>query len=881
MPTRIGALQALSEMQLLRFHRIREPGALATAVETADEVLRLAEPDSEPALSVRSTLAEALHERYRVSSDEADLDRAIDVASDGARLSKGENQILCLAALGAALTDRALAAGSRGDADRAVKILTSAVDLIPPGSPYGERTRSRLGNALAMRARLAGDTRDIDAAITAYRKAIRGARDHHMLEGLASALIGRALWNGGLEDLNEAIGLCQEATQIAPEHDRYRAQSLLTTALGRRAVRTGGQEDRDAAIEAGTAALLAMPSRHPERRVCLSNLASVYLEHHRKQREILPDLNKAIDLGREALQITPPGNGHRPSLLANLASALTDRFAVTSQVPDFHAAAEYANMAIAECPADRAEHAQLHYLRARVFLGAAKRLANIASPQQLAGAVQDLRTASGAPLASPAIRVVALAELAELATDPDASLAYYEEIIPLTPLLVSPRLSHSEREGLLAELKGVFREAVATALDAGQRERAVELLEYGRSIDWSQTARPDLDLRPAPYSRLRPAAAEGAIVLINIAKRRSDAMALTPDGLHVIPLTSATPAEVEEHVAEYIDGLANMETGGPELVFGEEWAEEMRTTLRLASRGEHLKGATLIAKRPLEWLWKAIAEPVLTALGHIGTPADVSGASWPRVWWCPAGLLAHLPLHAAGRHIPAVPGESVIDRVVSSYTPSLMALIEARDRPASDANRMLVVAMRETPGLPALPDADDDISVLTELFGGRTTAMTGAEATREAVCAELPGHSWAHFACHGVFEPLNPTLSGLRLHDETLTVDDILKLRLENAEFAFLSSCNSAVSGYRLPDDGMSVSAALHAAGFRHVVAASWIVLGRYAGFVSDHVYRAVNADVDTTRPQFAVALHQALRELRAQPDMELGIWMPFTHIGP
>jgi CHAT domain-containing protein len=122
--------------------------------------------------------------------------------------------------------------------------------------------------------------------------------------------------------------------------------------------------------------------------------------------------------------------------------------------------------------------------------------------------------------------------------------------------------------------------------------------------------------------------------------------------------------------------------------------------------------------------------------------------------------------------------------------------------------------------------------------------------------------------------------SGLRLHNETLTVADILGLRLENAEFAFLSSCNTAVSGYRLPDDAVNVSAALQAVGFQHVVAATWIVVGSYASIVADHLYRALATD-ETAPAHCAVALHQALRELRADPQMELGLWIPFIHIGP
>src|SRR5207247_4553266 len=39
----------------------------------------------------------------------------------------------------------------------------------------------------------------------------------------------------------------------------------------------------------------------------------------------------------------------------------------------------------------------------------------------------------------------------------------------------------------------------------------------------------------------------------------------------------------------------------------------------------------------LEWCWDSIAEPVLTPLGMSTSPP--TGHPWPRMWWCPTGLL--------------------------------------------------------------------------------------------------------------------------------------------------------------------------------------------------------------------------------------------------
>ncbi|UZI27008.1 CHAT domain-containing protein [Streptomyces sp. VB1] len=75
------------------------------------------------------------------------------------------------------------------------------------------------------------------------------------------------------------------------------------------------------------------------------------------------------------------------------------------------------------------------------------------------------------------------------------------------------------------------------------------------------------------------------------------------------------------------------------------------------------------------------------------------------------------------------------------------------------------------------------------------TVLVGADATRDAVLDALPSSGWAHFACHGYSDPDNPSDSHLALHDHDrapFRVLDFSRLRLRNAEFAFLSACDTA-----------------------------------------------------------------------------------------
>jgi hypothetical protein len=107
----------------------------------------------------------------------------------------------------------------------------------------------------------------------------------------------------------------------------------------------------------------------------------------------------------------------------------------------------------------------------------------------------------------------------------------------------------------------------------------------------------------------------------------------------------------------------------------------------------------------LKWLWDVLAGPVLYELGF--REAATNGEQpWPRVCWIPTGPLCLLPIHAAGYHCETG-SRTVLDRVISSYSPSIKALRYARRNKAQRnsnpnraqaSNKTLLVSIRTTPG---------------------------------------------------------------------------------------------------------------------------------------------------------------------------------------
>ena len=397
-------------------------------------------------------------------------------------------------------------------------------------------------------------------------------------------------------------------------------------------------------------------------------------------------------------------------------------------------------------------------------------------------------------------------------------------------------------------------------------------------------------LRPLPLDVLLPAAAEGPVVIVNVSESRCDALIVRTTGVTAQELPSLTLKEAYERTIDYLRVLEAVDGATLELFrarkrydYGDHSANSVRryqnakTALQRAARE---RDTTLAAV--LEWLWDVIAEPALAAADVIGPPAR--GRPWPRLWWCPTGPLTLLPLHAAGYHDE--PGRaaarSVLDRVISSYTPTLQALIDARRPllPPLRDERMLIVALPDTPGQVPLPDAARERELICTLFPSRHTLIEGSNATVGAVRDALARHRWAHFSCHGGQNLADPSRGGLLLNNGVLSVADIGAGR-HDGEFAFLSACMTAVGGARLADEAVTLAAAMHHTGYRRVIGTLWSVYDRTAVEVAEAVYAELTVTGQFVPARSAEALHAAIRRLRDVEQLPSAVWSPFTHTGP
>lgn len=187
-------------------------------------------------------------------------------------------------------------------------------------------------------------------------------------------------------------------------------------------------------------------------------------------------------------------------------------------------------------------------------------------------------------------------------------------------------------------------------------------------------------------------------------------------------------------------------------------------------------------------------------------------------------------------------GTRCSDFVVSSYTPTIGALLTARRRhkPNSRTGAHLLLAAVPKPfegkrlngvtaelkaivsairrsGRQASPEG-------TSIPRFHAPIVIGSAAAADVLCA-IPDASRLHFACHGEQDPKDALNSGLSMRDRRLQVSDLMALDLSGVFLAFLSACETARGDERQPDQVVHLAATMLFAGFRSVVRTMWCAL--------------------------------------------------------
>ncbi|CUA73165.1 Putative protein tag-278 [Caenorhabditis elegans] [Rhizoctonia solani] len=279
-------------------------------------------------------------------------------------------------------------------------------------------------------------------------------------------------------------------------------------------------------------------------------------------------------------------------------------------------------------------------------------------------------------------------------------------------------------------------------------------------------------------------------------------------------------------------------------------------------------------------LWEDIVKPVLDALDYKPNPP---GSELPHITWYATGDLSSLPLHAAG--IYTEPDSCVSDYAISSYVPSITALLSSRSNSTAPAihQSILAIGQEATPGHTRLPGTMQEITHIKEHAGKSIICaqIDDENATTSAALDAMERHDWVHLACHAHQSVGDPTKSGFFLHDGTLDLASIMRRSFKNKGLAFLSACQTAMGDENLPDETVHLASGMLIAGYPSVIATMWSVWDQDGPFVANKVYEYLLKDGRMDHRESAKALHCAIVELRKGIGYEsFERWVPFIHIG-
>ncbi|KAJ7856020.1 CHAT domain-containing protein, partial [Mycena leptocephala] len=886
-------LTDLGTSLLCRFGWLGNLNDLNKSIMMLEDAVQLT-PDGHPDKPGRLTnLGNSLFSRFERLGDLSDLKKsimmkdAVQLTPDGHPDKPGR-----LANLDNSLFSRFEHLGDLSDLNKSIMMLEDAVQLTPDGHPDKPGRLTNLGNSLFSRFERLGDLSDLKKSIM-MKDAVQLTPDGHpdkpgRLANLDNSLFSRFEHLGDLSDLNKSIMMLEDAVQLTPDGhpDKPGRLTNLGNSLFSRFERLGDLSDLKKSIMMKDTVQLT-PDGHPDKPGRLANLGNSLFGRFEHLGD-LSDLNKSIMMLEDAVQLTPDGHPDKPGRLTNLGNSLSRRLEQLGDPQDSQqlllhytsAACSTTGPASIRFEAARrwAKHAQVHQPSSilRAYTTAIELLPELAwlgsitdRHHHLSQAGQVVRDAASAAIAvheyQKAVewldqgRSVIWGQLLNLRTPVD-------ELREGHPNLANQLDSLSKS----LETAGTRRNAVAEATESqslqsiAQQSNALAL-EKNRVLQQIREL-PGFErfLFPKPISELSLAAKLGPVAIVNISEYGCDALILLPgpaDEVAHVPLCDFTIHEVQA-LAESLASVVGIPGPGARLVGAREGY------MAPDDKFYHI----------LSELWFKIVHPVLNALA-IMVSQDLG-----RIWWCPTGPLAFLPIHAAGLYgKDQAFGSKLSDFLISSYTPSLTALIQGF-HPQSGSKedfQLLAVAQPSAGGQSYIPGTLKEIECIEQHAKGKVPVLrlVNDMATIEKVQKGMKESRWVHFACHSV-QSTSPTKSALLLAGSSqLTLSNIIELSLPNADLAFLSVCQPANGCKGLEDESVHLAAGMLLAGYRGVIGTMWPIMDDDAPQVAGDVYAHLLEASPPDPTRAAEALHLAVQKLREQPK-SFSRWVPFIHFG-
>ncbi|EPQ50568.1 hypothetical protein GLOTRDRAFT_96845 [Gloeophyllum trabeum ATCC 11539] len=785
----------------------------------------------------QASLAQAYLAKYQRWGDPKDIEKALELNQQVITDSplEGPELYSCVSMITAAYRHKY---GREGDVQYlqlAAEHSKKVMDVIQQGDTNLARYQYDYGITLQYLYERTGILEDINIALQITQQAIANTStdDPDMplwVNGLGISYQHRYDRLGQLHDLEEAVACHKRAVELLPNNhvDLPAMENSLGIAYGERYDRLKNPEDLELAIFYKQKAVDRTPKEHSELCNFENNLGFAYQERYKHSHD-LNDLDTAISYYQRALEHTP--EGHRDSFAwhNSMATAYHNKYDHLGDQDLLDKAICHASLALEGVALHPPDCAQWEYDLASIYQSSYDSQMNVA---HLDLALERFAKGSDSYQSTAFSRFRSAVEGAKLAHKvnriPNAQEAY-SKAFDLLPQVIWLGVNFSDRQHALSYASELALDAAACYVTAGAPERAVELLEQGRSILISQllNLRTDLDMiediqpdlarelravsnqlqthptedfddqneeladKPGqqPHRRntssMRMQLAERWEMLVASVRKRpglehflgpqpfSSLKQCAKKGVAVILNCSQfrcdaliiLPNATSVHVVP-LESVSQQKVAKLRVNLGE-WTGAFRSRDINSDSNRHIRrhAVNKTFGELLEELFSAVVQPVFNQLESLKIEREHR-----RIWWCPTGAFSSLPFHAAALH-----GEmkrEAIPHYISSYIPTLHSLCKAQDdfqtSGARENSKILVVSVPDIAGKPelSLPYTRSEVTVIRNVTNGEFRVdLTGAEVSNQPLIDILPQCYWAHFACHGVQDDTDPLKSGLIMAD--------------------------------------------------------------------------------------------------------------------
>ncbi|CAE6531716.1 unnamed protein product [Rhizoctonia solani] len=924
-----------------RYQRMGDVDDLEKSIDYSSRALALT-PNGHPDMSARlANLGASYNNRYRRMGDNDDLEKSIDYSSRALALTPDghPDMPLRLAGLGFSYNDRYRRMGDVDDLKKSMDCKSRALALTPNGHPETSGWLVSLGASYCDRYHRMGDVNDLEKSIDYFSRALALTPDGHpdmprRLANLGFSYGDRYRRMGDVDDLKKSMDYRSRALALTPNgHPEIpRCLVSLGASYSDRYHRMGDVDDLGKSIDCFSRALALTPDGHPDMPLRLASLGFSYSDQYRHMGDV-DDLKKSMDYRSRALALTPNGHLEIPRWLDSLGVSYNDWYQRMGDVDDLEKSIDYFSRALALTPDSHPDKPLRHLNYALALLSQYKHTTNAS---HLFASLSSFRLASQLLTGAPRARFQHSLKWANEACNHSYlnPMEAYQTTIDLLPQFIWLGAAAKQRYQDLTMIENLAANACYAAIQSSDYSVALEWLEHARCVVWNQSlvlrspldelhsSHPDLAtrletvanqlhsssfetqhhqagspdsiaseqagkqrrrlaedyhnllaqirqlpqfesfLRPTKTKELMHTARNGPIVVVNCHSNQCNALFILPghDKVTHLPLLNFT------------EELARQACSTLESSLRRKGLRQRGVKIKQAPGCEDLIGGVLQA------LWHNIVQPVLKYLGHMD---KVLGEPLPHMTWCPTGSLSFLPLHAAGDYDQ--PGSRIFNYVISSYTPTLTALLARTPRTLNRDCRVLAIGQASTPGHSSLPGTIKELACVKAHANTKVeySQLTNDQATTAAVLEAMEQHDWVHLACHAHQNVNDPTKSGFYLHDGTLDLTTINQRLFKNKGLAFLSACQTATGDEKLPDEAIHLASGMLMAGYPSVIATMWSVVDDDAPFVADKVYAQLMKDRKIGNGEAGRALHDAVAGLREKVgEKEFGRWVPYIHIG-